>query len=459
MNTGALDDIWLDRMPSDWKRSRIRNVAALSPNYSQLAPASDELCTVVPMEALSADGLIEVTEQQPLEEISTGLPLFEKGDVLFAKITPCMENGKGAFVRQLPTRYAFGSTEFHVLRAGNKVDGQFLYYATFNPVYRAYAAENMVGAAGQKRVSSRFLKDTRLFLPPLPEQQRIAAYLDASCAAIDAAVAAKRRQLETLEALRESLIETTVTRGLDDKTKTQAINQDWIGSLPAHWAAVRIKRVISHLDYGISVSSEPEGRYPVLKMGNIQACEVVFSKMEFVDEVAEELLLEKDDILYNRTNSPDQVGKAAIFRGSKEDAVTFASYLVRLRVNHRILPEFLNFAVNCGGFLAFARRLAIPSVQQSNLNSTRYGRLHIPLPPVEEQRSICEHLKTKVGEMKRVVATIETQLATLTAYRKSLIHECVTGQRRVTDADVRRASSCTPATDAPRLGKMDAVKP
>ena len=441
MNTALSKDVWLDRMPSDWKRSRIRNVAALSPNYSQIAPASDELCTVVPMELLTADGVIDVSNQQPLEEISMGLPLFEKGDVLFAKITPCMENGKGAFVRQLPTRYAFGSTEFHVLRSGNKVDGQFLYYATFNPVYRAYAAENMVGAAGQKRVSSRFLKDTRLFLPPLPEQQRIAAYLDASCAAIDAAVAAKRRQLETLDAVRESIIETAVTRGLNTKTKLRVLDQDWIGSLPEHWVAVRIKRVISRLDYGISVSSELEGKYPVLKMGNIQDGEIVFSKMEFVDEFADELLLDHNDLLYNPTNSPDQVGKAALFLGTKDDAVTFASYLVRLRVNHRIVPEFLNFAVNCGGFLAFARRLAIPSVQQSNLNSTRYGRLHIPLPPVAEQRSICEHLNIKVGEMKSVVTTIETQIATLIAYRKSLIHECVTGQRRVTEADINRVKA------------------
>ncbi|MDO8354862.1 MAG: restriction endonuclease subunit S [Nitrospirota bacterium] len=389
------------------------------------------------MELLSSDGVIDVSIQQPLEEISTGLPLFEKGDVLFAKITPCMENGKGAFVRELPTRYAFGSTEFHVLRAGNKVDGQFLYYATFNPVYRAYAAENMVGAAGQKRVSSRFLKDTRLFLPPLPEQLRIAAYLDASCTAIDAAVAAKRRQLETLDAVRESIIETAVTRGLSANPKCRVIDHDWIGALPERWEAVRIKRVTSRLDYGISVSSEPEGKYPVLKMGNIQGGEIVFSKMEFVGEVAEELLLEHNDLLYNRTNSPDQVGKAALFLGSKDDAVTFASYLVRLRVNHRIIPEFLNYVVNCAGFLAFARRLAIPSVQQSNLNSTRYGRLHIPLPSVTEQRAICEHLNTKVGEMKRVVTTIETQIAILTAYRKSLIHECVTGQRRITESDIK----------------------
>ena len=175
-------------------------------------------------------------------------------------------------------------------------------------------------------------------------------------------------------------------------------------------------------------------------MGNIQGGEIVFSKMEFVDEVADELLLEHNDLLYNRTNSPDQVGKAALFLGTKDDAVTFASYLVRLRVNHRIIPEFLNFAVNCGGFLAFARRLAIPSVQQSNLNSTRYGRLHVPLPSIVEQHAICEHLNAKVAAMKRVGATIESQITTLTAYRKSLIHECVTGQRRIAETDVAAVS-------------------
>ena len=65
----------------------------------------------------------------------------------------------------------------------------------------------------------------------------------------------------------------------------------------------------------------------------------------------------------------------------------------------------------------------------------------IPLPPVYEQRAICEHLDIKVGELKQVVSSIESQIATLTAYRKSLIHECVTGQRRITEADVRRAET------------------
>ena len=181
---------WLGKVPGDWKRSRIRNEAILSPGFSSAAPTSTETCSVVPMDSISTDGAIDSSNQQPFEEIPPGLTLFEQGDVLFAKITPCMENGKGAFVPELPTRYSFGSTEFHVLRPRCGLDGRFLYHATFNPIFRAYAAENMTGAAGQKRVSSRFLKDTRLFLPPKPEQQRIVAYLDASCTAIDAAVTA-----------------------------------------------------------------------------------------------------------------------------------------------------------------------------------------------------------------------------------------------------------------------------
>jgi type I restriction enzyme, S subunit len=133
MSAVASNDVWLGKMPCDWKRSRIRNVAILSPSYSATVPASDEPCTVVPMELLSDDGQIDVKNQQPLDEITSGLTLFEEGDVLFAKITPCMENGKGAFVRELPTRYAFGSTEFHVLRPSKKIDGAFLYYATITP--------------------------------------------------------------------------------------------------------------------------------------------------------------------------------------------------------------------------------------------------------------------------------------------------------------------------------------
>jgi type I restriction enzyme S subunit len=290
----------------------------------------------------------------------------------------------------------------------------------------------------QPLINSSTTTDRYAAIPPLSEQRHIAVYLDASCAAIDAAVAAKRRQLATLDAVRESLIESAVTKGVRPNALMRSVNEDWITEIPAHWEVCRIKRIVSRVDYGISESTEPEGRYPVLKMGHIQRGEIEFRDLDFVDEVSDDLLLETGDLLYNRTNSPDQVGKAAIFRRRRTDEITFASYLVRLRTNHRADPYFLNYLVNSSGFLSLARKLAIPSVQQSNLNSTRYCRMLIPRPPIEEQREIAVFLDAKLGALGRVVTGIESQIATLTVYRKSLIHECVTGQRQVTEADVAR---------------------
>ncbi len=277
-----------------------------------------------------------------------------------------------------------------------------------------------------------------LLFPPIEDQRRIAAYLDASCAAIDAAVAAKRRQIGTLDALRESRIERAITHGLQESSM-QPVGLDWIESLPIHWKAVRVKRVLAAMDYGISVSTNDEGRFPVLKMGHIQNGELEYAKLDYVDDVPETLLLEENDVLYNRTNSPDQVGKAAIFRKTKGEAITFASYLVRLRLNHRVLPEFFNYVANSVAFLGFARRMAIPSVQQSNLNSTRYGRLWIPLPPLEEQHCIVNSLNAMSLEVHATQSVLRKQIDTLTAYRKSLIHECVTGQRRIGEAELAAA--------------------
>ena len=342
--------------------------------------------------------------------------------------------GRCAYV---PEDFGEGNVNQHVciIRPAAKLNQKFLTYCLSAPWGQDQVFAGFTGASRQG-LGQRDLGEIQVPLPPLPEQQRIATYLDASCAAIDAAVAAKRSQLDTLDALRKSIIQRAVTFGIEANPKLRQVNSDWIREVPSHWDVCRVKRVVARMDYGIGVSTGDEGRYPVLKMGNVQDGEIQFAKLDFIDEVDDNLILERGDLLYNRTNSPDQVGKAAIFRKSRADAITFASYLVRLRVNHRVNAWYLNYVLNSSGFLAFARRLAVPSVQQSNLNSTRYAQMFIPLPPIEEQKAILSFLNEKTAAVDTVVATIQTQIETLTAYRKSLIHECVTGQRRVTEADV-----------------------
>lgn len=132
----------------------------------------------ISMAQLSENGYVTPNDSRQLGDVLKGYTYFENGDVIVAKITPCMENGKAAFVENLPHQIGFGSTEFHVLRPGPLVDGRYLFYMVWNPEFRNEAEGNMTGSAGQKRVPKAFFDRFEIPLPPLPEQKRIADILD-----------------------------------------------------------------------------------------------------------------------------------------------------------------------------------------------------------------------------------------------------------------------------------------
>ena len=426
----------MSAVPSGWKVERLKDVARVNANALPAGTDADYEFDYLEISNVNYNGVVstDAIEHLRFEDApSRARRRVASGSTVISSVRPNLQ--AVAFFASAP-KHLICSTGFNVVEPqSNKLAPQFTYYHLLSENARQYFEAAATGV-GYPAIGDKDFNAFTVTLPPLPEQQRIATYLAASCAAIDAAVSAKRRQLDTLEALRKSIIQRAVTFGIEANPKLRQVNSDWIREVPSHWDVCRVKRVVACMDYGIGVSTGDEGRYPVLKMGNVQDGEIQFAKLDFIDEVDDNLILERGDLLYNRTNSPDQVGKAAIFRKSRADAITFASYLVRLRVNHRVNAWYLNYVLNSSGFLAFARRLAVPSVQQSNLNSTRYAQLFIPLPPIEEQKAILSFLNEKNAAVDTVVATIQTQIETLTAYRKSLIHECVTGQRRVTEADV-----------------------
>ena len=395
------------------------------------------------MELLSENGSLDLSNQQRLDDIAAGLPLFEKGDVLFAKITPCMENGKGALVPELPTRYAFGSTEFQVLRRSPKIDGKFLYYYTYNPVYRAYAAENMVGAAGQKRVSSRFLKDTRLFLPPFHEQQRIVTYLDASCAAIDAAMAAKCRQLELLDGVRKDIVQNAVTRGLERRSALKQTGNVWIAEIPSRWELVSLKR-ISEIQGGLTLGKLYEGALierPYLRVANVQDGHLNLEEVttiEVPEEVARRVTLRVGDVLMTEGGDLDKLGRGTMWNGEIAECL-HQNHIFAIRCfKHKLLPAFLAYLTASRYGRDYFEATGKRTTNLASTNSTKVGLFPIPRPSITEQQAICRFLDDKLRDIAQIVTSIGAQIAVLTDYRKSLIHECVTGQRRITETNATR---------------------
>ncbi len=133
----------------------------------------------IPMSAVSEKGQINTSNIKQYQEVKTGYTHFLENDVLFAKITPCMENGKGAIAKKLKNGIGFGSTEFHILRPIKDVTiSEWIYHLTCLEEFRLEATLNMTGSAGQKRVPEFFLKNFKVILPPLELQNKFASFVE-----------------------------------------------------------------------------------------------------------------------------------------------------------------------------------------------------------------------------------------------------------------------------------------
>jgi len=186
---------------------RLGDVVKLNPRYFDAVPGAGDLVSFVPMAAVEeATGRLDATETRAWEEVSRGYTRFQDRDVLFAKITPCMENGKFALASNLHGGRGAGSTEFHVLRCSDHILPEYLLHYLLQRKVRADAQRLMKGAAGQLRVPESFLADLEIPLPAVGLQREVVNAVDALLTRLDAAVAALKRVQANLKRYRASVL-------------------------------------------------------------------------------------------------------------------------------------------------------------------------------------------------------------------------------------------------------------
>jgi len=180
LGKASLVDDDLPPLPEGWCWVRVGEVAEINPKDALIRTLPDSLpVSFVPMAAVDAYlGIVLNPEEQPLGKVRKGYTQFSNGDVLFAKITPCMENGKAAIAYDLLNNRGFGSTEFHVLRPCKAVNAQWLFHFIRQERFRSEAKAHFTGTAGQLRVPITFLSNYQMPLPPLIEQQRIVVEIE-----------------------------------------------------------------------------------------------------------------------------------------------------------------------------------------------------------------------------------------------------------------------------------------
>lgn len=291
-----------------------------------------------------------------------------------------------------------------------ELDGRFLYYVLH---YRADYFPSVAVGATVKSLRRRHFDNLPVPVPPLPEQKRIVRLLDEAFDGIAAAKANAEKNLQNARALFESHVQ-SVLRSKKWKWKT-------LGDL------------CEEVEYGSSAKSRAEGEVPVLRMGNIQDGRLDWDNLVYTDDKAEikKYLLKHNDVLFNRTNSPELVGKTAIYKS--EMPAIFAGYLIRIHRNEDLLDaDYLTYFLNSQIAFDYGKTVVISSVNQANINGTKLKSYPIPVPSLSEQNAIVAKFNGLSEETQRLASLYERKLAALDALKKSLLHEAFAAQLTAT---------------------------
>jgi type I restriction enzyme S subunit len=288
----------------------------------------------------------------------------------------------------------------------------------------------------QQNIGMGVIERLKVPIPPINEQKQIAAFLDTSCAAIDTALAAKRGQLKTLDALALEVIHQGVTRGLKPGVKLRPSGMDWLPEVPVHWQVKQIKRTceIVRGKFTHRPRNDPafyDGEYPFVQTGDITAAD---KYIRTYSQTLNELGLSVSKMFPRGAlvmSIAANIGDVAIL----DFEACFPDSMVGLIPRQKTDLNFLYYMMRA--MKSIMLRSAVISTQL-NLNNVRIGTNFAAFPPINEQEAIGEFLDAKEQEVHAVKEKLNRQIETLVAYRKSLIHECVSGLRRVTEADLKR---------------------
>ena len=243
----------------------------------------------------------------------------------------------------------------------------------------------------------------------LPEQQRIVSILDVAFAAIDKAKANAEQNLKNAKELFDCVLDNI----LYDKK----------------WNVRQLDEICKKVEYGTSSKAQPKGKLPVLRMVNIQNGRFDWENLVYSnnEEDNKQYLLKYNDVLFNRTNSLELVGKTAIYKGEKP--AIFAGYLIRLHRKEDLLDaDYLNYYLNSKMAFDYGKTVVISSVNQANINGTKLKTYPIPLPSLEEQQTIVHQLNALRAETQKLVAVYQKKMDDLEELKKSILQKAFAGE-------------------------------
>lgn len=377
-----------------WSLVKLADVADINPRRPSIERDDDALTSFIPMDAVDdIQGTVSRRDTQLFQRLKKGYTYFENGDVIFAKITPCMQNGKHAVVRGLIDGFGFGSTEFHVIRPSEKVVPEWIHFFLRQKETLDAAQKTFTGAVGQQRVPPSFLEGLEFPLPPLEQQRRIVARLKAQLAEVETARLAAQAQSQDIALLRGRLLKDVFAtldgmprKVLGDHAPTTS------GSTPSR---------------GNKRYWEP-AEIPWVKTG-----EVAFKPIIQTEEAISKLalaecslsLLPPKTVLVAMYGQGKTRGQSAVL----EVTATTNQACFAILPNDTWVPEFLYYWL-AASYQSLRDLSDDRGGNQANLNGALLRALEIPAPDHAMQLEIVRLVKAALHEMDALVASSKTTM-------------------------------------------------
>ena len=488
-------------LPNSWKLAGLCEVAELNPRLNKSAHTGNPMVSFVPMPGVEAGtGAIDVSQTRSLEEVKKGYTPFREGDVLFAKITPCMENGKMAVVPPLKNGLGFGSTEFHVLRPYCETSAQYIYYFVSSEQFRRDAQHNMTGAVGQRRVPAPYLADQSVPVPPAREQHRIVAKIEELFSELDKGVESLKTARAKLNVYRQAVLKHAFKGKLTaqwreenkDKLETperllarikqeraahyeqqlkewKAAVKAWeergksskkpikprrqentlpptaeelgkLPDLPTAWQWVKLGQLVWSVKDGPHYSPKySNSGIPFITGGNIHPTRIDFSSAKFITpELHKEL---------SQRCKPER-GDVLYTKGGTTGIARVNTYdldfnvwvhVAVLKTTKSLEPFYLQHALNSPDCYAQSQKYT-HGVGNQDLGLTRMVNIVLPLCCITEQKRIIQVAERVTCELDKIEDEIERALKEADALRQSILKKAFSGQLVAQDPNDEPAS-------------------
>lgn len=341
------------------------------------------------------------------------------GDTVFSLVRPYLKNI--AYI-DVQLSDCIASTGFFVCTPNAALNDKYLYRLMVSSYVVDGLNKHMKGD-NSPSIRKDDIENYPFPLPPLSEQQRIVERIEELFAKLDEAKERLQEVADSFAVRKAAILHKAFTGELTKQWRREN------GVSDESWEEKTIGEICSSLKYGTSKKSSDDGEVVVLRMGNLQNGEIDWSNLAYTsdEEDIKKYLLKSGDVLFNRTNSPELVGKTSIYRG--EMPAIYAGYLIKLDYEKNIVVgDYLNYYLNSSKAKEYYMQVKTDGVSQSNINAKKIGEFEIPLPTLSEQHEIVRLIDELLARERAAQQAAEQALASIDLMKKSILVRAFRGE-------------------------------